>query len=147
MREVHLLASDLPAISRRQIDGDNFIHFCVPLLFVVFLPELAGSGFELESDDDEAATLILERFGDRIESGLDFRNLIVNLLLAVTHPLVGRFCVGIKLLILRRLLNLRFALASIFANTLEVSRVALDEFALNSLPRSLAIRFVIQRPG
>src|SRR5260370_35651346 len=72
LREVHLLASDLPAISRRQIDGDNFIHFCVPLLFVVILPELAGSRFQLERDYYQAATRILERLGYGVESGLTF---------------------------------------------------------------------------
>src|SRR5437016_13259801 len=111
------------------------------------MPEFTGRSLEFVSKDYDAAALILERLSHRIEPGLYPLNLIVDFLTTRARALFGGIRFGVELLIFGDLLDLSLRFAGVFANALEVSSVALEEFALRSAPGALAKSFVVQGPA
>ena len=110
------------------------------------LPEFARRRFQLEGDNDDAATLILKGIRNRIQLCLNLVDLIVKFPAAIARALLSLFGCGIKLLIFRRFLYFGLRLAGLIAYALEVSRIAFDEFALHASPRTLAEPLVIESP-
>src|SRR6185369_2396002 len=75
------------------------------------------------------------------------RDSLIDLLYFRVDRSTSCLLVGLELLILRTLLDLRLALSGVRFDTVEILRVSTDKLALHSFPRTLAKRFVIERPG
>src|SRR6185503_18786227 len=103
--------------------------------------------FDVVIDDGQTTTLVLKGVSNRIELGLRDPYIRIDLIDFRLNRFSCSLLLGVELLILRTLLDLRFALACIVLDAVEIARVAADKLLLHSLPRPLAKRFVVQRPG